>query len=284
MRFKLRNIAFAAVVYVWIAALLIQLDAALLVVAAGYMFACMGIANGLIRGAERRRAGKTIEFNQEGAVEHLGHVWACFHHVFYSKADVVGALRERLATALRDRLGCSMSEDVSFTDVDGSLDGNETRVFLRANAPETCRKTGLTFVCTFTRSADVQGVRWWILVEGRRDPNKVFWRYAFAPFTVPLVLWPYWRRRYNPLQGLCSVYPGFFNSVDVFSRAREIQFVAFETLVETLGSFGIDTSDLKQQRANVLNINVTGKGKASFANVVQGALNRVTSGGEAAAA
>ena len=57
--------------------------------------------------------------------------------------------------------------------------------------------------------------------------------------------------------------------------------MAFNTLVETLDSFGIDTSDLKQQKANILNINVSG-GQTSFGSVVQGAMNRVMGSKEAA--
>jgi hypothetical protein len=56
-----------------------------------------------------------------------------------------------------------------------------------------------------------------------------------------------------------------------------MQFVAFETLVSVLERFGVDTSDLKMQKGNILNINVSG-GNTSFGTVIQGALNRVTSG------
>jgi hypothetical protein len=74
-----------------------------------------------------------------------------------------------------------------------------------------------------------------------------------------------------------KIYPGFFNSIDVLSRIREVQFVAFETVVETLDSFGIDTSNLKLQKGNILNINVSG-GQTSFGSVVQGTMNKALSG------
>jgi hypothetical protein len=45
--------------------------------------------------------------------------------------------------------------------------------------------------------------------------------------------------------------------------------------VQVLESFNIDTSDLKQQKGNILNINVTG-GQINFGSVVQGAMNRVS--------
>lgn len=274
MRFKIRNIFIAGALYIWLAALLFQLSPALFIVVAVYVAGCMAITGNIIRSAEARREAKTIEFSQTDAVSYFGIQWGSFHHVFYSEKPVLESLRESLASALKNKLGCDVVEDISFKDVDRDLDKPETRVFIRAIAPQTSRKTGFSFLWTLSKSRDVQGLRWWILIDGQRDPNKVFWRHVFSPLTLPYVLLPYWRRQYDPLAGLTAIYPGFFNSIDVLSRAREIQFVAFETLVETLDSFGIDTSDLKQQKGNILNINVSG-GKTSFGSVVQGAFNRV---------
>jgi hypothetical protein len=71
-----------------------------------------------------------------------------------------------------------------------------------------------------------------------------------------------------------TIYPGFYNGIDVQNRTQAIQNVAFATLVEVLDSFGIDTTDLKIQKASMLNINVSG-GQATFGSVVQGAMNKV---------
>lgn len=275
MRFKIKNIFIAGALYIWLAALLFQLDSILLIVAAVYVAGTMMIAGSIIKSAEARREAKTIEFSQTDAVSYLGIQWGSFHHVFFSEKLVLESLREALTSALIDKLGCDVVEEISFKDVDRDLDKPETRVFIRAIAPKTPRNTGFSFLCTLSKSRDVQGLRWWILIDGQRDPNKVFWRYVLAPLTLPFVLLPYWRRQYDPLAGLTSIYPGFFNSIDVLSRTRELQFVAFETLVETLDGLGIDTSDLKQQKGNILNINVSG-GNTSFGSVVQGALNKVS--------
>ena len=61
----------------------------------------------------------------------------------------------------------------------------------------------------------------------------------------------------------------------MLNQTRELEYVAFETLVEVLDSFDINTADLKQQKSNIMNINVTG-GKANFGSVLQGAKNRVS--------
>jgi hypothetical protein len=130
----------------------------------------------------------------------------------------------------------------------------------------------------------VQGIRWWVLVLGERDPNKVLFWYAFAPATVPFVVFSYLQRQFEPLHRLTSVDTGFFNSIDMLARTREIELVAYESLIDTLESFGIDTSDLRAQRANILNVNVTGGGSASIGSIVQGAFNRMSGAGAGAGA
>lgn len=275
MRFKFRNIFIAGALYFGLAVLISQVEPSLLIFAAVYIAICMVFTSGIIQGAERRRSEKTIEFYQTDAIGSFGTQWGSFHHVFYSKNPILQLLKDALISALKDRLGCNTFEDISFKDVDRDLDKPETRVFMKINAPQTSRKTGFVLLFTLSRSGDVQGIRWWILIDGARDPNKVFWRYVFCPLILPSVLLPYWRRQYDPLIGLNAIYPGFFNSIDILSKVREIQFVAFETLVDTLDSVGIDTADLKQQKGNILNINVSG-GQTSFASVMQGAFSKVT--------
>lgn len=276
MRFKIRNAFIAAAIYLWLIATIAQVEPVWLLVAMIYVAACMLLAKWMIDGAEKRRADKEIEFAGIDPAGSLGTQYGSFHHVFYSREPVIERFKEALTEALESKLGCTVLSDVSFKDVDKDLEAPETRTFFKANSAQTPRRSGFVLLCTFTRHIYVQGVRWWTLVSGVRNPNKVFWRYVAAPLSVPFLLIPYYRRRYDPLVGLTTIDPGFFNSVDILSRTREIQFVAFETLVETLDSFGIDTSDLKQQKGNILNINVSG-GQTSFGSVVQGAFNKVTS-------
>jgi hypothetical protein len=242
-----------------------------------YCAACIIAAKAVIDGAEARASrGGTVEFAKSAAIEVLGEPWKSFHYVFHSKQDISQALLTRLASELHGKLGCSELKEASFRDIDRDLSKPETRVFRLAAAPDSIRRTRFHFLCSVSRTQDIQGLRWWVLVLGQRDPNKVLRWYAAAPLVVPLVLGAYWRREFEPLHRLTSVDTGFFNSIDTLARTREIEFVAFETLIETLESFGIDSSDLRAQRANILNINVSGQGRANFGEVVQGAFNNIS--------
>ncbi len=275
MRFKLKNALIGIGVYLFILATLAGIDISLSVVFVIYAVVCMVIAKSFIAGAEARKTIGAVEFSQSGAADSIGVQYGSFHHVFYSNESVIESFRQALNNALKGKLGCPDLHEIAFKDVDRDLVSPETRTFLLTTAAETARKSGFALLCNFTRTAHIQGVRWWMLVSGVRDPNKVFWRYAFAPLSAPFSVLPYLRRQYDPLSSLMTIYPGFFNGIDVLNRTREIQFVAFETLVEVLDSFRIDTTDLKQQRSNILNINVSG-GQTNFGSVVQGAMNKVT--------
>ena len=275
MRFKLRNVLIGGIVYLYVFGVLSSAWPLAAVLLAIYAGACMFITWRLIAGAETRRSGNTVEFSQSGATDAFGLQWGSFHHVFHSNEPVIEAFRDALGMALRRKLGCTAFQEITLKDVDRDLASPETRTFLVASAKETARHSGFKIMCSFSRSADIQGVRWWLLVSGIRDPNKVFWLLALSPVVLPFAFFTYMQQPSEPLKKVTTVYPGFFNEIDILNRTRELQFVAFETLVEVLESFGIDTSDLKQQKANILSINVSG-GQTSFGSVVQGAMNKVS--------
>jgi hypothetical protein len=277
MRFKVRNAFIGCALYLWaiVSVIAIEVNPWLPALFVAYAVACMLIFRGMVRGAESRNTDHSIEFSRSGAAQSLGVEYGSFHHVYHSRQPVNQTLKAMLSASLKEKLGCTELREISLRDVDRDLPGPETRTFAISFAPKTVRQSSPLLLYTFSSSAHVKSVRWWVIVGGLRDPNKVFWSYALAPLTVPFAVWPYLRREFDPLSGLMTVPPGFFNSVDVLNITREIQFVAFETLVEVLDSYGIDTSDLKNQKASILNVKVSG-GKASFGAVIQGAMNKVS--------
>ena len=275
MRFKLRNIPIGLMVYGYAVAFSIGAAGAFATLAlAVYVGACMLICKAMIAKAESRKNSNTLEFSRDGAANAIGTQYGSFFHVFQSPEPVIETVKVAIGNALKGKLGCSDLKFIAFKDIDRDLEKPETRTFLLISAPETGRKSNFHFLATFGRERAIQTVRWWILVGGEKDPNKVFWRFLLSPITIPFMLLPYLRREHDPLSGLMTVFPGFFNGIDVLSRTKEISFIAFETLVEILDQNGIDTTDLKQQRASIMNVNVSG-GQATIGSMVQGAMNKV---------
>jgi hypothetical protein len=56
---------------------------------------------------------------------------------------------------------------------------------------------------------------------------------------------------------------------------RSISETVIDAMVLALDKNGIDTSDLKAQKLQTMNINITG-GKVNMGNVVQGAMNKIS--------
>lgn len=278
MRFRFRNLLSVVVLYAVVVWLLYTGSESATLIIAFFVYAgvCIFLSSGMIKQAEARDSGKVIEFSQSGALNALGSEWGSFHHVFFHSESVFDKLLSSFTHAFSEKFQSQPLKKLIFTDVDPELQEHEGRTFLYTSTPKTIRGTSFVFLATFAETSNVQTVRWWILIKGLRDPNKLVWRYALAPISFPFVARPYLKREYDPLPGITTIYPGFFSNIDVIRKTREIQFLAFQTLIDVLESYGIDTSDLKLQKANLLNINVTG-GQVTFGSVVQGAQNLVSS-------
>ncbi len=274
MKLKARNVVIGILIYLFLLGWVFALNVVIGIIFLLYAACSMLLARGFIRDAEERRSHNSVEFSQSGAANSIGIQYGSFHYVFFSKEAVLDAYRKELDEALEQKLASPPLQDVTFKDVDRELDWPESRTFLMTTAEKTTRDSGFSLLCNFTRNANTHAVQWWLLVSGVRDPNKLFWRYVGAPFQAPFKILAYKHREYDPLNGLMTIYPGFYNGIDVQNRTQAIQNVALATLVEVLDSFGIDTTDLKFQKSSMLNINVSG-GQATFGSVVQGAMNRV---------
>ena len=72
-----------------------------------------------------------------------------------------------------------------------------------------------------------------------------------------------------------TVYSSAYNDIDISTLVRSISETVFDAMVVALEKNGIDTSDLKAQKLQSMNINISG-GKVNMGNVVQGAMNKIS--------
>jgi hypothetical protein len=62
--------------------------------------------------------------------------------------------------------------------------------------------------------------------------------------------------------------------MDVSTQVRCLHEAVFDAMIAELDKNGIDTSELKVQKMQTMNINISG-GKVNMGNVVQGAMNKI---------
>jgi len=92
---------------------------------------------------------------------------------------------------------------------------------------------------------------------------------ATAPIAMPFWVMARLKQELDLASSARTVYDAFYNSLDVVTDARSLHTLVFDALVDTLDKHGIDISDLKLQRAQVMNITISGGGRARFGNIIQ---------------
>jgi hypothetical protein len=175
---------------------------------------------------------------------------------------------------LSANLGFPALESKEITDADKELKNPDARLFHITQGNPNQRGTRLALVLHTEAWESSQSVKWWILMSGHVDKNRLLLYLAFAPLTVPFRIVPFLKGDFNPLDKVEGHYSSTYNSLDIVTVARFLQETVFSALIDCLEKHGIDTSALKQQRANAMNITVSG-GQPSFGAVVQGAMNKV---------
>ena len=213
-------------------------------------------------------------FNRNYPFRHYGASVGNYQHVFAHDENVLGDIREAISCKLSaHRLAASLLH-VEYTDTDKDLEFHEAKSFHVATAAPTVRGTRVSLVIHSSAAGNVQSVMWWILQYGSVDWNEVFAFAARAPITMPFWIGAYLRKQYDLLNKVRRIPSSFFNQIDLQTNVRAFHETIYDTLVEVLDARGVDTSDLKMQRAQVLNINVSG-GQTSFGDILQGGVNKL---------
>lgn len=216
-------------------------------------------------------------FKKSFPLKYFGQAYGDFEHVFYFSRNLESEILETVIRQLRKKTSVQSIDPMTITDADRNLKKPESRLFLRADAGQTARGTTITLIMKMTSFGNMQSVQWWVLGGGYIDRDKRFNFVAYAALTIWFWIIPYLKKEYDLLARVRTVYPGSYNSMDVTTRVRCLHDAVFEAMVEQLDKNGIDTSDIKMQRAQVMNIKVSG-GQLSVGNLMQGAMNRVNQG------
>lgn len=243
--------------------------------AQGVLFFYLGIAMAGAYFMYRRGKRGFERFKVSGPFRSYGHPIAEFQHVFHYRENILGEMIALMGGRVSANLGFPELKRKEIMDVDKELENPDGRLFHITQGPCNQRGTRLTLVLhTEAWAAGAQSVKWWIVMSGYVDKNRLLTYLAFAPLTLPFRLVPFLKGDFNPLDVVETHYSSTYNTLDIVTAARFLQETVFSALIDCLEKQGIDTSTLKLQRANVMNISVSG-GQVSLGAVVQGAMNKV---------
>jgi hypothetical protein len=265
---KVQTVVVAVLIYLWVLALAVNGGAAGVILAAVYCAACIAGASAMLASDLAATTQEAETFSKYRPLRGLGSLLTEFQHVYYKSEDLLADILLEFNTRIaRQGFGGALQKK-NYTDVDKHLLAPETRDFHVAASEKTARGTQTFLVVHLRRHADAQSVQWWVTMRGDVDRNKKFTLLASAPVAMPIWLWQKWNQTLDLASSVRSVYNSFYNSLDVITDGRSWHLLVFDALADTLEKHGVDISDLKQQRAQVMNINISG-GQTRFGNVVQ---------------
>jgi hypothetical protein len=215
-----------------------------------------------------------MNFKKSFPFRYFGDPFGDFVHIFHCKSDLTSSIATSISRELEARTPVRALREVTITDVDTELVSKENRIFMIADAGRTGRGTAVTLILSLTTFGEMRSVRWWVTAGGYIDRNKRFNFIAYSPLLFWFWIIPYLSKDYDVLPQVRTIYSSSYNEFDITTLVRSLHKSVFDALVVELETHGIDTSDLRLQSTQVMNINVSG-GHAQIGNVVQGAIGKV---------
>jgi hypothetical protein len=246
-----------------------------LAVGAIYIGACVVIAYLCYRRVVAQQTADTASFRKNFPLNPFGEIVASFHHVFHAEDAILDEVQTRVQDAISERTALPHPEEIRLKDVDPALGSPEERSFRKATGPENRRNSAISLVFNTNRKARMQSFTWWVLASGYVDRSKLSKFIAYAPVRLPFWIIPYLHHTFDLMSRVRTIHEGFYNELDIVTEARGVHETVFDTMVEVLDGHGIDISDLKAQRSQIMNIDIRG-GRTQIGQIIQGAIARIT--------
>ncbi|MDG1819617.1 MAG: hypothetical protein P8H31_07275 [Porticoccaceae bacterium] len=266
-RIKKRSIAIAVIAHLYLAVFTLGVSLILLLII-GF------ITSTLLEKDINEARSSANSFNKNFPFRYFGQVFGSFQHVFHPSFSIEKDIYTAIENELRAKTPVTSLDAITITDKDKDLNKSEKRNFIKGDSSPTARGTAITLLLNQSNFGSMRSIEWRVLVGGYVDKNAKFNLIAYSLFTFFFWIAPYLRRETDLISRVRTIYPGSYNDMDVSTQVRCLHEAVFDAMIAELEKNGIDTSDLKVQKMQTMNINISG-GKVNMGNVVQGAMNKI---------
>lgn len=234
------------------------------------------ISSIILNNCKKSRLDETQHFYRFLPLAPFGSSIGSFQHVFMSDKNLEEALVREIKNEV-DTLNIGATFlSLNLKDKDKNLSKRDDRSFTIIRFPKTDRSTEISIALKTEMLSQLQSIRWWILKKGPISKTSQFLFIAFSPITLPIMVVRHLRGRADFISKMEEPYSSAYDKMDVDTYWRWAHESVFVALLNELEKNDVDTSDLRQQKAQVMNISISG-GKADFGNIIQGAFNTVRS-------
>lgn len=266
-RIKKRTVAMAVITHIYLA--IITFGTSLLLLAISGYVTSMLLKKDI---SETQSSGNS--FSKNFPFRYFGHAFGSFQHVFSHAYSIEKDVCSSIEAGLKAKTPITMVQGLSIVDTDPELRNCEQRSFLKAESEPTSRGTAITLILNQSSYGLMRSIQWRVLAGGYLDRNAKFNLIAYSLFTILFWIRPYFKRETDLISRVRTIYSSAYNDMDVATQVRCIHEVVFDAMITELDKNGIDTSELKVQKMQAMNINISG-GKVNMGNVVQGAMNKI---------
>ena len=213
-------------------------------------------------------------FNKNCPFGYFGRTLGSFQYVFHHSYSIEKDIYSAIETEIKAKTPITSVKSVSIIDTDPALKNCEQRSFIKAESEPTSRGTAITLILNQSNFGSMRTIQWRVLAAGYMDKNSKFNLIAYSMFTVFSWIGPYLRGEKDLLSRVRTISSGAYNDMDVCTQVRCLHEVVFDAMIAELAKNGIDTSELKLQKLQIMNINIS-SGKVNMSNVVQGAMSKI---------
>jgi len=264
---KKTTIAIAVIIHIVLALITFGLSLLLLFIVG---FATLLLLNREISAASSR----DNNFNKNYPFGYFGRPLGSFQYVFHHSYSIEKDIYSAIEADLKGKMPITSVKSVSIIDTDPALKNCEQRSFMKAESEPTSRGTAITLILNQSNFGSMRTIQWRILAGGYLDKNSTFKLIAYSIFTLFFWIGPYLRGEVDLLSRVRTISSGAYNELDVSTQVRCLHEVVFDAMIAELAKNGIDTSELKLQKMQMMNINIS-SGKVNMSNVVQGAMSKI---------
>jgi len=275
-KFAIADVLIATVWYLMLGFIMFYWGTVLLLIYLMYSFFSMGFSYYLLKVDISRLNEKSFRFNRLSPFRNFGASLFEFQYSFKADNDeIITEITNSITKNLEKFSGFSETNIQTFTDIDKNFENHDSRDFVISRSEETLRGGKVTQLLRLDKSGSMYSIKWWFFLSGVIENAAMISFVIYAPFSMPFWIFPRHRGLVNLAVKIRKIYPAYYESYDLITIVNCANKLTMETLIEELESRDIDTSDLKTQQAQAINISISG-GSASFGTVVQGALKNVT--------
>jgi hypothetical protein len=265
---KVRSVITALILHAYLAVFTLGISLGLLLVTAL-------ITNSLVKKEIDEASSDSNKFKKNFPFKYYGQIFGSFQHVFSHSEIIEKSMYESIESELRSKTPIEPLELVTITDVDKDLSKSEDRIFIKGSSSNTVRGTAITLILNQSSFGKMQSIEWRVLAGGFVDRDKKFNLISYSLFTFLFWIIPYVKREHDLLARVRTIYPGAYNDMDLVTQIRCLHDAVFDAMINELEKNNIDTSDLRAQKMQVMNISISG-GRVNMGNIVQGAMNKVS--------